>query len=111
MKKDNFLYIEDIDNAIDWVLNDYVKDYSFEDFVNDNKTQDAVIRQIAIIGEALNKIDNEFIQKYPDLPSKEAVALRNILVHDYGNVDLRELWKTIENDLPKLKKVVSEILN
>lgn len=110
MKKDNFLYIEDINNAIDWILNDYVLNIAFAEFLQDQKTQDAVIRQIAVIGEAMNKMDTEFLDKHPELPSKEAVSMRNILVHDYDNVDLEELWKTIKVDLPILKEMVSKIL-
>lgn len=111
MKKDNFLYIEDIKNAIDWVLDDYVLNMTFEDFSKDPKTQDTVIRQIAVIGEAMNKMDAQFLTKYPKLPSKEAVSMRNILVHDYDNIDLEELWKTIKVDLPSLKETVVKILS
>lgn len=110
MKKDNFLYIEDINSAIDWIVNDYIVDMTIEEFSYDQKTQDAVIRQIAIIGEAMNKVDTEFLSLYPELPSKEAVSMRNILVHDYDNIDLEKLWKTIKVDLPILKEMVSEIL-
>ena len=48
--------------------------------MKDKKTQDAVIRQIAIIGETMGKLDKEFIENHPELPGKEAVAMRNILV-------------------------------
>jgi len=65
MTKNNFLYIEDIKNAIDRILDDYVLKTNFEDFSQDRKTQDAVIRQIAIIGEAMNKMGTEFLAKYP----------------------------------------------
>lgn len=110
MKKDNLLYIEDINNAIDWILNDFVYDVSFEDFIEDRMMQDAVIREISIIGEAMNKIEDAFISKYPELPARESVSMRNVLIHNYGNVDLEKLWKTIKTDLPNLKKVVGNIL-
>ena len=110
MKKDNLLYLHDIRDAIDWILNDYVFKLSFDEFTGDHKTQDAVIRQIAIIGEALNSIDDEFLKKHQNLPSKEAVAMRNVLVHDYDSVDLDELWKTINTDLPNLKSIIEDIL-
>jgi len=111
MKKDNLLYLEDIKNAIDWILDDYVLKMDLASFVTDKKTQDAVIRQIAIIGKAMNKIDDEFLKNYPELPTKEAVSMRNVLVHDYENVDLNELWKTIKIDLPVLKEMITNILN
>ena len=111
MKKDNLLYIEGIKNAIDWILNDYVLNITFEEFSEDQKTQDAVIRQLALIGEAMNKMDQVFLNKYPELPSRESVSMRNILVHDYDNIDLEELWKTIKVDLPILKGMVRKILD
>ena len=110
MEKSNKVYLEDIIQAIKLILEDYTSGVSFEKFDKDKKTQDAVIRQIAIIGEAMGKLGNNFVETYPDLPIKEAVAMRNILVHDYDWVDTEEVWKTIEQDLPKLKKAVEKIL-
>ncbi len=110
MKKDNLQYIEDIKNAIDWVLNDYIFGLSYDDFADNHEKVDAVIREIAIIGEAMNGLDNDFLAQHPDLPSKDAVAMRNVLVHDYDMVDTEELWKTITKDLPKLREVVQGIL-
>lgn len=108
MKKSNQTYIIDIITAIDLVLEDYTHDISFEQFENDKKTQDAVVRQIAIIGEAMNKLSKDYIEEHPDLPVKEAVAMRNILVHDYDWVDTKEVWKTLEKDLPHLKRLLQD---
>jgi len=110
MEKSNKVYLEDIIQAIKLILEDYVSNISFKEFDKDKKTQDAVIRQIAIIGEAMGKLNKDFIESHPELPSKEAVAMRNVLVHDYDWVDTEEVWKTIEQDLPKLKKTVEKIL-
>ena len=110
MEKSNKVYLEDIIQATKLILEDYVSAISFEEFEKDKKTQDATIRQIAIIGEAMGKIDKDFIKNHPELPGKEAVAMRNVLVHDYDWVDTKEVWKTIENDLPKLREAVQKIL-
>lgn len=110
MENRNKVYLEDIAQAIKLILEDYVSSINFEEFDKDKKTQDAVIRQIAIIGEAMGKLDKDFIEKHTELPSKEAVAMRNVLVHDYDWVDTEEVWKTIEQDLPKLKVTVEKIL-
>ena len=110
MEKSNKVYLKDIIQAINQILNDYVSGLDFEQFEKDKKTQDAVIRQIAIIGEAMGKLHESFIKSHPELPIKEAVAMRNVLVHDYDWVDTEEIWRTIEEDLPKLKKVVKKIL-
>ena len=110
MKKSNKVYLEDIVAAIKLILEEYVDDINFEEFNKDKKTQDAVIRQIAIIGEAIGKLDKNYLDLHPELPGKEAVAMRNVLVHDYDWVDAEEVWKTVRKDLPKLKKVVNDIL-
>jgi len=110
MEKSNKVYLEDIVQAIKLILEDYISGIDFEEFDKDKKTQDAVIRQIAIIGEAMGKLDKDFIKDHPELPGKEAVAMRNVLVHDYDWVDTEEVWKTIENDLPKLKQIAEKIL-
>ena len=110
MEKSNEIYLEDILNAIKLIVEEYVKDFDFEKFSKDKKTQDAVIRQIAIIGEALGKIDKDFVNAHPGLPTKEAVAMRNVLVHDYDWVDAEEVWKTIKKDLPELKLIIEKIL-
>ena len=109
MKKSNKVYLEDIVEAIKLILEDYVAGMNFEVFDKDKKTQDAVIRQIAIIGEAMGKFDKNFIESHPELPGKEAVAMRNVLVHDYDWVDTEEVWRTIEQDLPKLKGTVEKL--
>ena len=110
MEKSNKVYLEDIVQAIKLILEDYVSGINFEEFDKDKKTQDAVIRQIAIIGEAMGKFEKDFVNDYPELPRKEAVAMRNVLVHDYDWVDTKEVWRTIEQDLPKLKRAVEKIL-
>ncbi len=110
MEKSNKVYLEDIVQAVKLILDDYVSGIDFEKFDKDKKTQDAVIRQIAIIGEAMGKLDKNFIENHPELPGKEAVSMRNVLVHDYDWVDTGEVWRTIEQDLPKLKQTVEIIL-
>jgi len=110
MEKTNQIYLEDIVGAIKLILGEYVSGINYEKFSRDKKTQDAVIRQIAIIGEAMGKLDGDFIESHSELPGKEAVAMRNVLVHDYDWVDTEEVWRTIEQDLPKLKETVEKIL-
>jgi uncharacterized protein with HEPN domain len=110
MRKSNRIYLEDIIRAIDLITEKYVFKFSFKEFDKDKKTQDAVIRQVAIIGEAMGRFDKIFVKNNPELPFKEAVAMRNILVHDYDWVDTAQVWKTIKKDLPKLRKIVKQIL-
>jgi uncharacterized protein with HEPN domain len=110
MEKGNEIYLQDILKAIKTIQCEYLVGFNFEKFDKNKKTQDAVIRQVAIIGEALGKIDKDFVKSHPELPIKEAVAMRNVLVHDYDWVDTEEVWKTAEKDLPELKTIVENIL-
>jgi uncharacterized protein with HEPN domain len=110
MEKSNKIYLEDILSAIKLVLEDYVAGFDFDKFNKNRKTQDAVIRQIAIIGEAMGKLNEDFISSHPELPVKETISMRNILVHDYDWVDTEEVWKTVQKDLPELRKIIKEII-
>ena len=64
-----------------------------------------------VIGEAVNKISKDFFIQFPDFPTREAIDMRNFLIHDYDHVDLGVLWKTISNDIPVIKSKISKILN
>ena len=58
----------------------------------------------------MGKLDRDFIENHIELPGKEAVVMRNVLVHDYDWVDTKEVWRTVEHDLPKLKQTAETIL-
>ena len=97
--------------AIDRISH-YTHDISELDFLKNTLIQDAVIRNLEIIGEACRNIDwhyPEFSEKYPELPLEIAYEMRNILTHGYFKVDLEIVWKTIENDLPKLAQQTQKI--
>ena len=109
MKKNNQIYLQDISKAIS-KIEEYTKDITFEVFLKDEMRQDAVIRQFEIIGEAANRISKDFIKDHPDFPLKEAIRMRNFLIHNYDDVDLEIVWKTIKESLPQLKNSVKKIL-
>jgi len=71
-------------------------------FLKDEKTQSAVLYQIAIIGEASNKLSEQFREKNPNVPWKDMIGMRNRLVHDYRNVFLERVWEVIAKDIPEL---------
>ncbi len=107
--KDNLVYIKHIRDAID-KIEDYIKGLNFESFSRDNKTIDAVVREIEIIGEAAKNIGDDFKSLHPDFSFQEATNMRNMLIHEYFGVNLKVVWDTIFEDLPKLKKSVEEVL-
>ena len=109
MAKSTQIYLQHILNAISDIEN-HVFDMKYADFLKDVKTQDAVIRKMGIIGEAVKNIPNEFKQKHTETEWKEISNMRNILIHVYFNLDYEEIWKTIEVDIPLLKRQIIMIL-
>ena len=87
------------------------KDLSYGQYLEDWIKQDAIVRNIEIIGEAIRNVEDELIQLYPDVPWNEARGMRNILILEYFRVELDEVWKTLNEDLPKLKHQIQLILN
>ena len=108
MPRDYKVYLDDIIEAIERIR-DYTTEISFETFHNDRKTVDAVNRNLAIIGEAVNRIPEEIKANYPNVDWYGIIGLRNILIHDYFRVDLEIIWDIIENKLSQLEKQVKEM--
>ena len=75
-------------------------------FLRDTKTQDAVIRNFEIIGEAVKRLSETTRKLAPQVPWRLFAGFRDVLIHQYSGVDLSEVWLTIENDLSVLKEAV-----
>ncbi len=88
----------------------YVNNKTKEEFFNDLQCQDAVIRRLEIIGEASKRISEETRAAYPDLPWSDMVGMRNVIIHEYDDVDLVIVWETVQNDLPQLIDALESIL-
>ena len=84
--------------------------FNFESFKLDQKTQSAVLLQLAIIGEAVNHLSKELVTKHSDVPWREIVNFRNVLIHEYFRVDAETIWETCQTDLSMLKRQVELIL-
>jgi uncharacterized protein with HEPN domain len=95
------LRISDIIEAIENVL-DYIEGMIFEQFVADQKTIDAVVRNFIIIGEAASHLPEDFIEMHPELPWREMRDMRNLVVHEYFGVDNMIVWETLQKNLPPL---------
>lgn len=82
----------------------YVKDTSTrEQFLQDNKTHDAIVMQLMIVGEALRNLPKDFLMLHPELDTSGPVGLRNVLIHEYFQVSLKTVWALLKKDLPQLK--------
>ncbi len=84
-----------------------------EAFQRNPQVQDAVVRNIEIIGEAVNKINGtapDFIEQHPELPWAQMRGMRNVAIHEYFFVDLEIVWTTVKNDFPKLRQQIDALL-
>ena len=106
--RDYKLLLSDIIESITKIKN-YTSGYTFEDFLNDSKTCDAVIRNFEIIGEAANRLPEELKEKYSDINWFRIRGFRNRIVHDYMGVDLNIVWLIIKNDIDNLLINISEV--
>jgi uncharacterized protein with HEPN domain len=103
------LRIADILECIDKIRR-YTKGYTFDDFQDDQKTIDSVLRNLEIIGEAARHVPTEIQAYYPDLPWAEMLTMRNIVIHEYHGVNLQIIWQTVKEDLPRLVSPLKRIL-
>lgn len=90
----------------------YIAEISKDEFLADKRTQQAVILNIVVIGEAATKLDNDypdFTHRYPDIPWKSMRGMRNRVAHGYFDIDLNIVWDTVQGALPKLVDMLTAI--
>ena len=104
MKSDS-IYIEHILTSIN-SIQEYISGLSLETFLEDRKTQDAVVRQFEIIGEATKRISQDFRDHNPDIPWSHMAGMRDVLIHDYIDVNLEIVWKTANENIPIVKEAI-----
>jgi len=81
------------------------------EFEKDELIQTWVVHHHQIVGEAAAKLGREFHDQNPSIPWPQVVAMRNVLIHDYFGVDLEEVWRVVERDLPELKNKLEKVTN
>ena len=102
-------YLLDIFKAAKLALG-YLEGKTKEEFFKDTQCQDAVIRRLEIIGEAAGRVSVATTTKFPNLPWKKMVSMRNIMIHEYEDIDLGIVWDTIQNDLPPLIHLLEPLI-
>jgi uncharacterized protein with HEPN domain len=100
MSKDNAHLADILDSAR--IIQEHLAGMSREQFLADVRTQDAVIRRFEIIGEAARHLSPAALKALPEVPWDLVVGMRNLLIHDYDDVDPRRVWTDSQNDLPPL---------
>ena len=107
-KRDSVLLIEDIETAVSRIEK-YTAGLSREHFLADEKTIDAVVRNLEIIGEASRQLPEEFRECHSTIPWHKMAGLRNRIVHDYFGVDLELIWQIVSVEIPSLKDSISSL--
>ncbi len=102
--KDENLYLIHITECVD-KISSYVSGGE-EQFLGSSLTQDAVIRNLEIIGEAAKKLSIEIRGQAPEVPWQKVCGMRDVLIHGYMGVDLKEVWRVVSQDLAPLRKAV-----
>jgi len=109
MPRDYKQQLDDILQAVTFIR-EYVKDMDYKAFEADRKTQDAVIRNLEIIGEAARTVPDEVRNKTAEIEWYKIIALRNILIHEYFGVNLKIIWDVIQNKLGALENTCRSLL-
>jgi uncharacterized protein with HEPN domain len=111
MKRDPSVFLQHIRDSIT-DIETYTKDVDLPSFLTyaNKQKQDAVVRRIEIIGEAVRNMPEDFRQEHPEVPWQKIAAMRHKLVHEYFGVDLELVWQVVNHDLVLLKKHVDELL-
>jgi uncharacterized protein with HEPN domain len=109
MPRDHRLYLQDILEAVS-KIRDYIRGLDLPAFRADGKTQDAVVRNLAIIGEAARSLPANVRQAAPEIEWRKIIALRNILTHEYFGVSVPIVWDLARNKLDPLAEACRRLL-
>ncbi len=109
MKRSVEIYIEDIIKYMERAEN-HIKNFQLDQFLKDDKTCDAVIRCIEVIGEATKNIPEEIRIRYPSISWRDLAGMRDKTIHSYFTVDFETVWLVVKEDIPRLKPILKKVL-
>lgn len=109
-ERDFTLYLSDIIENIDDSVK-FIADMTYEEFIGDKKTVNAVIRSIEVIGEATKHVPQEMRSQRPVVPWKDMAGMRDKCIHDYAGVDYEVVWTAVKEELPVLRPQIQSLLD
>ena len=109
-KRDLDLLLNDILECCEKIKK-YTNGYNFDDFMNDDKTIDAVVRNFTIIGEACSNVDPDYKTINPQIDWRSIKDLRNRMIHDYTGTNYKVVWEIIKEYIEELEFQIKELLN
>jgi len=104
------LLLEDMMDATQKILS-YTSGMDFDDFTNDDKTIDAVVRNFEIIGEAANRVPDNFKSDHPEIEWRRMTGLRNRIIHEYFGINYETVWKIKEENIPELVVLIQQAMD
>lgn len=110
MSRDEIIYLKDIVQSCEKILR-FTQGLTQADLIREEKTYDAVVRNLEIVGEAAKHISDELRKQLPSIEWRKVAGLRDMLAHAYFGIDNDILWDVVQNKVPQLAKAINEFLN